>query len=115
LEFGGRRSVPLVALIVVYGVLKFLGYMRSCYNCKKCTYGSGRLAALFFGKRSLKDYKETYGLTVAIFFYVFIGPFPTAFTFFSVIQTFIIAKMLVFVCLLIFSFFSALTWRKESK
>lgn len=57
----------LVALIAVYGVLKFLGCLRPCYNCKKCTFGMGRLAALYFGKRSLKDYKHTYHLTTAYF------------------------------------------------
>jgi hypothetical protein len=105
----------LVALIAIYGILKFLGCMRPCYNCKKCTFGLGRLAALYFGKRSLKDFTETYGLTVALFFYVFIGPFPAVFTLFSVIQTFTIVKMLVFVFLLIFSVFSALTWRNSTK
>jgi hypothetical protein len=50
----------LVALIAVYGVLKFLGHLRPCYNCKKCTFGTGRLATLYFGKRSLKDYNHTY-------------------------------------------------------
>ena len=65
-----------VALIGVYGVLKFLGCMRPCYNCRKCTYGLGRLSALYFGRRSLKDYKETYGLAVAIFFYALVGPLP---------------------------------------
>jgi hypothetical protein len=105
----------LVALVAVYGVLKFLGCMRPCYNCKKCTFGLGRLAALYFGKRSLKDYKETYGLKVAVFFYVFIGPFPAVFLLFSVIQTFTIVNMLVFVGLLIFSVLSALTWRKATK
>ena len=36
----------LATLIAVYGVLKFLGCLRPCYNCKKCTFGLGRLAAL---------------------------------------------------------------------
>lgn len=57
----------LVALIGIYGVLKFLGCLRPCYNCKKCTFGMGRLAALYFGKRSLKDYKKTYRLPVQSF------------------------------------------------
>ena len=67
----------LAALIAVYGVLKFLGCLRPCYNCKKCTFGLGRLAALYFGKRSLKDYKYNYKLPTAIFFYVLIGLFPS--------------------------------------
>jgi hypothetical protein len=56
----------LVGLIAIYGILKFLGCMRPCYNCKKCTFGLGRLAALYFGKRSLKDYKYNYKLPTAI-------------------------------------------------
>jgi hypothetical protein len=38
----------------------------------------GRLAGLYFGKRVLKDYKHTYGIVVAIFFYALLGPFPVA-------------------------------------
>lgn len=105
----------LAALIAVYGVLKFLGCMRPCYNCKKCTFGMGRIAALFFGKRSLKDYKETYGLPTAIFFYVLLGPFPAAFLIVSLVQAFEVAKIVVLVCLVIFSLYSGLTWRPSHK
>ncbi len=101
----------LAALIAVYGVLKFLGCMRPCYNCKKCTFGMGRLAALYFGKRSLKDYKYNYKLPTAIFFYALIGPFPAAFSLYLTVQTFTIAKAVVSVLLLIFCVYSALTWR----
>jgi hypothetical protein len=101
----------LVALIGVYGILKFLGCMRPCHQCKKCTYGLGRLSALYFGKRSLKDYKQTYGSAVAIFFYTLIGPFPAAFLLVSTVQSFTIFKIVVLVCLLVFSIYSALTWR----
>ena len=101
----------LVAIIAVYGVLKFLGCLRPCYNCKKCTFGLGRLAALYFGKRSLKDYKYNYKLPTAIFFYALIGPFPAALTFFYTIQTFSVIKMVVLAFLLAFSIYSAFTWR----
>ena len=104
----------IVALIAVYGILKFLGCLRPCYNCKKCTFGLGRLAALYFGKRSLKDYKETYHLPVALFFYVFIGPFPAAVALFTVIQVFTIPKVFVAVVLLILSIYSASTWQGKS-
>jgi len=105
----------LVALIAIYGVLKFLGCLRPCYNCKKCTFGLGRLAALYFGKRSLKDYKYNYKLPTAIFFYAFIGPFPAAILLAYTIQTFSILKMAVLLALLIFSLYSALTWRTNRK
>lgn len=53
----------IVALIAIYGALKFLCCLRLCFNCKKCTLGMGRIAALYFGKLNLKDYTETYRLS----------------------------------------------------
>ena len=99
------------ALIGVYGILKFLGCLRPCYHCKKCTYGLGRIAALYFGKRSLKDYKYNYGLPIAIFFYAFLGPFPAAILFWSTVQAFTVIKIAVLAVLLLISAYSALTWR----
>jgi hypothetical protein len=101
----------LVALIGVYGVLKFLGCMRPCYNCKKCTFGMGRLSALYFGKRSIKDYKETYGVAVAIFFFTLLGPFPIAILAISAFQTFALTKIMVLLFLSAFTLFSVSTWR----
>jgi hypothetical protein len=105
----------LIALIGIYGILKFLGCMRPCHQCKKCTYGLGRLSALYFGKRSLKDYKRTYGIATAIFFYALIGPFPEAILLISTVQTFTLIKMALFLCLLIISLYSALTWRTTQR
>ena len=100
----------IIALIAIYGVLKFLGCMRPCYNCKKCTYGLGRLSALYFGKRSLKDYKQTYGLATAIFFYALLGPLPLMVLLISTVQAFTILKTVVLLCLLTISLYSASTW-----
>jgi hypothetical protein len=104
-----------VAVVGIYGVLKFLGCLRPCYNCKKCTFGMGRLAALYFGNRSLKDYKHTYGIVVAIFFYALLGPFPVAVLLISSIQEFTVIKIVVFACLLAISLYSGLTWRPTRK
>jgi hypothetical protein len=105
----------VVALIAVYGVLHLIGCLRPCYNCIKCTHGMGRLAALYFGKRILKDYKYSYKLPTAIFFSLFIGAFPAAFALFSTLQSFTIVKAVVFVVLLAFSFYSGLTWRTTKR
>jgi hypothetical protein len=70
----------------------------------------GRLAALYFGKRSLKDYKKTYHLPVAIFYYILIGPFPAAILLISAVQAFAVLKALVLILLLALSVYSALTW-----
>ncbi len=101
----------LIALIGIYGILKFLGCLRPCYNCKKCTFGLGRLSALYFGNRNLKDYQKTYGLAVAIFFYALIGPLPAIFAVFSLFRTFTIFKITVMIILWIFSIYSASTWK----
>ncbi|MGD0643849.1 MAG: hypothetical protein ABSA75_02980 [Candidatus Bathyarchaeia archaeon] len=103
------------ALIGVYGVLKFLGCLRPCYQCKKCTFGLGRISALYFGKRTFKDPKESYGMTSAVFFYTLLGPFPAAFLLISTVQAFEALKTVVLLFLLTISFYSGLTWRTTRK
>ena len=101
----------VVTLILIYGLLNILGCLRECHNCIKCTHGMGRLAALYFGRRIFKDYKYNYKLPTAIFFALYIGGFPAAFALYSVIVDFTAIKAAVFVALLVFTTYSALTWR----
>ena len=103
----------VVALIAIYGVLHFIGCLRPCYNCIKCTRGMGRLAALYFGKRIFKDYKYSYKLPTAIFFTLFIGAFPAAFALYSAVIDFTVDKTVVFIVLLAFTVYSGLTWRTK--
>jgi len=105
----------VVALIAIYGVLHFIGCLRPCYNCIKCTHGMGRLAALYFGKRIFKDYKYSYKLPTAIFFTLFIGAFPAAFALYSTVTDFTVIKAAVFVVLLAFTIYSGLTWRTKKR
>jgi hypothetical protein len=103
------------ALIAIYGVLHFIGCLRPCYNCIKCTHGMGRLAALYFGKRIFKDYKYSYKLPTAIFFTLFIGAFPAAFALYSAVIDFTVIKAAVFVVLLALTIYSGLTWRTKKR
>lgn len=105
----------VVTLILIYGVLHFLGCLRPCYNCIKCTHGMGRLAALYFGRRIFKDYKYNYKLPTAIFFSLYIGAFPAAVALYSAIVDFTVLKAAVFVVLLTFTIYSALTWRTKQR
>jgi hypothetical protein len=105
----------IVALIAIYGVLNFLGCLRPCYNCIKCTHGTGRLAALYFGRRIFKDYKYNYKLPTAIFYTLFIGAFPAAFALYSAFANFTVAKTALFAVLLAFTIFSASTWRTKKR
>ena len=102
----------IISLVAVYGVLKFIGCLRPCYHCTRCTRGFGRISALYFGKRSLKDPKESYGVASAVFFYVLMGPFPAAFSLFFTVQTFTVFKLLISFILVAMAIFSGLTWRK---
>ena len=101
----------ILTLILIYGVLHFLGCLRPCYNCIKCTHGMGRLAALYFGRRIFKDYKYSYKLPTAIFFTIYIGAFPAALALYSTITGFSVIKTAIFAALLGFTIFSATTWR----
>jgi len=75
----------------------------------------GRLAALYFGRRIFKDYKYSYKLPTAIFFSLYIGAFPATFALYSAIANFTVTKAAVFVVLLAFTIFSALTWRTKKR
>ncbi len=101
----------ILTLILIYGVLNILGCLRPCYNCIKCTHGMGRLAALYFGRRIFKDYKYNYKLPTAILFTLYIGAFPAAFALYSTIIDFTTIKVALLAVLLLFTSYSALTWR----
>jgi hypothetical protein len=103
----------VVTLILIYGLLHFIGCLRPCYNCIKCTHGMGRLAALYFGRRIFKDYKYSYKLPTALLFTFYIGAFPAAFALYSAIIEFTVVKIAVFAVLLAFTTYSALTWRTK--
>jgi hypothetical protein len=110
INVGAGVALFIVELIVVYGVLKFVGCLRECWHCKRCTRGFGRMAALYFGKRSLKDPTETYGVPTAIFFYLFVGPFPAAVLLASTATSFSFPKLAILAILLVLSVYSGLTW-----
>ena len=103
----------VVTAILIYGVLHFLGCLRPCYNCIKCTHGMGRLAALYFGRRIFKDYKYNYKLPGAIFFTLYVGAFPAAFALYSTIADYSLIKAVVTAALLAFTVYSASTWRPK--
>jgi hypothetical protein len=105
----------VVTLVLVYGLLHFLGCLRPCYNCIKCTHGMGRLAALYFGRRIFKDYKYSYKLPTAILFTLYIGAFPATFALYSAVIDFTVIKAAVFVVLLAFTIYSGLTWRTKKR
>ena len=103
----------LAVAFIVYAVLRRLG-CSSCYKCKACTSGFGRLAGVFFGKGYVK--KESVGnrLGVVALVYFLLLPLPTVLLSFSLLGSFSYVKVLVLACLLAVAAYSLTTWSNSS-
>ena len=99
----------LLEAIIIYGILRRLG-CSSCYKCKACTSGFGRLAGVFFGKGYIK--KESVGnrLGAVAFVYFLLFPLPAGVLDMSLLDAFSLLKVLALVCLLAVSVYSLTTW-----
>ncbi len=108
----GWVYLVLLALIV-YAVLRRLG-CSSCYKCKACTSGFGRLSGAFFGKGFVK--KESVGNRIGLvaFVYLLLLPIPVALLSISIAGMFSFVKVLVLVCLLAVAIYSFTTWFNSS-
>jgi len=98
---------------MVYAVLRRIG-CSSCYKCKACTSGFGRLAGVFFGKGYVK--KESVGnrFGVVAFVYFLLVVFPTVLLSISLLNMFSYVKVMVLACLLALAVYSLTTWFNRS-
>ncbi len=103
----------LLEAVVIYLVLRRLG-CSSCYQCKTCTSGFGRIAGAFFGKRYVKRESVGNRLGFIAFIYFLLLPLPAAFLLVSLTQAFSILKVLVLICLLAIAAYSLTTWNNRS-
>ena len=103
----------IFTVVVVYAVLRRLG-CSSCYKCKACTSGFGRLAGAFFGKGSVK--KESVGNRIGLvgFVYFLLLPAPAVLVVLSMLQVFTVPKLVALVCLLALGAYSLSTWHTRS-
>jgi hypothetical protein len=97
----------------IYMILRRLG-CSSCYYCKSCTSGFGRLAGAFFGTGYLKKGSVGNRHGVIAFIYVLLAPLPVALLALSTVQAFDILKVFVLVSLLALTAYSASTWRRKN-
>jgi hypothetical protein len=109
-QIGGWLMLAFNAFLV-YGILRRLG-CGSCYLCKSCTSGFGRIAGAFFGTGQLKKGSVDNRKGTVAFVYLLLFPLPTAFLSFLLLQEFNVFKVLDLVGLLAVSVYSAATWRK---
>jgi len=103
----------LFLTFLIYAVLRRIG-CSSCYRCKTCTSGFGRLAGTFFGKGFTK--KESVGnrLGFIIFIYALLFPLPLVILALSFFSTLSYAGVLVLICLLLVVVYSFSSWSNSS-
>jgi hypothetical protein len=94
----------MVAFGLIFVILRRLG-CGSCYYCKSCTMGFGKLADLFFGQGYMAGVNSSLTLRI-IFVYGLLGLVPIAFLTLSILQEFAVAKIAVLTVLLIFLLYS---------
>jgi len=103
----------LFTAAIIFLILRRLG-CSSCYNCKSCTSGFGRLAGWFFGSRENKDLNNKTALVFVAVTYCLLIPIPLAMLSFSLVQEVTALKLLVLSCLLFVSIYSITTWLRRS-
>jgi hypothetical protein len=92
------------AFVLVFAVLRKLG-CNSCFYCKSCTMGFGKLSDLFFGSGYMAGVNSSTTLKV-VFGYGLLGLVPVIFLVVSVLQEFAVAKIAVLVFLLLILIYS---------
>ena len=97
---------------LLYMILRRLG-CSSCYYCKSCTSGFGRLAGAFFGTGQTKKGSVGNRIGLITFIYLLFAPLPAAFLALSIIQTLTPLKVIMLTCLITVSIYSLTTWFKN--
>ena len=103
----------IFSVFVVYVVLRRLG-CSSCYMCKTCTSGFGRLAGAFFGRGNTKKLSVGNRLGFVVFVYFLLFLLPAAFLFLTLWAAFSLVGVAVLVLLFALSVYSLTTWFKWS-
>jgi hypothetical protein len=93
----------------IYMILRRLG-CSSCYYCKTCTSGFGRLAGAFFGRGYVKKGSVGNRKGFLAFIYFLFAPLPAAFLLISTVQAFEVLKAMVLICLVAITIYSLSTW-----
>ncbi len=96
---------------VVWLILRRAG-CSSCYYCKSCTSGFGRLAGYFFGNRAMKDMGNKTALGFVGVVYFLLVPLPLAYLVSSLVRGFQPISASLLVCLLLLTCYSIFTWIK---
>ena len=102
------------SIIMVGIVLRKLVCTNCYYYDKWCPIGWGKLAALLFNKGYINDFDSSIGMKLAPLTYGIISFVPVILVIISIIQNFLIVKLIVLIILLAIIIFSASIGRKEA-
>ncbi len=107
---------PWVALVFFFVVVTsiFFGLRKrlcAICNCYTCTLGLAKTAKLFFGRSKKVDLRKPV-VDSGLLIYVFLTGVPTFFLVVSIIQKYIISKIVVLVVLLLISLYSGTRFKK---
>ena len=92
------------AFALVFAILRKLG-CNSCYYCKSCTMGFGKLPDLFLGSGYIIGVNSSM-IVKFVFGYGLLGIVPMIFLAVSIIQEFAVSKIAVLVFLLLILLYS---------
>jgi hypothetical protein len=95
----------------IFLILRRLG-CSSCYYCKSCTSGFGRLAGWFFGSSNAKDLKNKTALAFIIFIYCLLAIIPTFLLANLLYQEFSLFNSFLLFAVAAISIYSLATWIK---
>ena len=100
----------LAAFLIFYELGKH--GCETCYYCKTCTIGMGKLPELFFKHEGTANVNRR-ALRIFPFVYVFLSVLPVGLTSVSIIQQFEVFKILLLAGILAFSFITGIIRRKN--
>jgi hypothetical protein len=101
--------VIFVAFSVYYVLRK--NCCKTCYYCKGCTVGFGKLPELFFLKSGTENVTNK-GLKIFSYYYIALTVLPITVLSYSIIDNFTFEKMAVLMPIIIFSIWSGIVRRK---
>ncbi len=105
----GLGYFSLVCFLIFYEIGKH-GCV-TCYYCKTCTIGMGKLPEFFFKKGGAANVNRR-ALRIFPFVFVLLSVVPVALLVFSIIQELMFYKVVLLVAVLVFSIFNGTVRRK---
>ena len=104
----------VIAVLLVYVVLRKLVCVNCYYYGKWCGLGWGKLCSVLFRKGDIKDFPKSPGLKLAPATYGMLMIVPLVLLVVSILQGFSWYKILVLILLVLVSFYSGSISRKHS-